>query len=290
MQSHNWYINSSTLNRSVQFKTYRFHMNTPVVTQFDLGLVALSFLFAVIGSFVALTAASRVKTRNGRISLSNLVTVGVALGGIGVWSMHFIGMLALQMDVGSSYAMTETFTSLVVVVVAASLAVRYAAHNPDSLPRLAAAGTGLGLSVVVMHYLGMFGLKIYGFISWNVALVALSVVIAVVASTVALWLAFNTPNLSRRVLAALAMGVAVCAMHYTGMAAAEFVCTTDTRSAIPQGSDVISSFRLPSLVIVTTILMTVMLSLDQGFQYLRQRQMRAVAKALGARAAAARRG
>jgi NO-binding membrane sensor protein with MHYT domain len=265
-------------------------MNTPVVTQFDLGLVALSFLFAVIGSFVALTAAGRVKARDGRISLSNLVTVGVALGGIGVWSMHFIGMLALRMDVGSSYAMTETFVSLAVVVVAASLAVRYAAHHPDNLPRLAMAGTGLGLSVVVMHYLGMFGLKIYGFISWDLALVGLSVVIAVVASTVALWLAFNTPTVSRRVLAALAMGVAVCAMHYTGMAAAEFVCTTDARSAIPQGDDFVSSFRLPSLVIVTTVLMTLMLSLDQGFQYLRQRQMRAVAQALNARSSLARRG
>lgn len=265
-------------------------MNTPVSTQFDLGLVALSFLFAVIGSFVALTAAGRVKARDGRISLSNLVTVGVALGGIGVWSMHFIGMLALRMDVGSSYAMTETFLSLAVVVVAASLAVRYAAHNPESLPRLALAGTGLGLSVVVMHYMGMFGLKIYGFISWDLALVVLSVVIAIVASTVALWLAFNTPTVSRRVLASVAMGLAVCAMHYTGMAAAEFVCTTDARSAIPQGDDFISSFRLPSLVIVTTVLMTVMLSLDQGFQYLRQRQLRAVARSLNARAQLARRG
>lgn len=264
-------------------------MNSTVTTQFDPGLVALSFLFAVVGSFVALTAAGRVKARDGRISLTNLVTVGVALGGIGVWSMHFIGMLALQMDVGSSYAMTETFGSLVVVVVAASLAVRHAAHNPGSLPRLTVAGTGLGMSVVVMHYLGMFGLKIYGFINWNIALVALSVVIAIVASTVALWLAFNTPVLSRRVLAALAMGVAVCAMHYTGMAAAEFVCTTDARSAIPQGSGFISSFRLPSLVIVTTVLMTVMLSLDQGLQYLRHRQTQAVARTLHQRRPVARR-
>lgn len=265
-------------------------MNSAVTTEFDPGLIALSFLFAVIGSFVALTAAGRIKARDGRLSMSNLITVGVALGGIGVWSMHFIGMLALQMDVGSSYAMTETFASLVVVVVAASLAVRYAAHNPDSLPRLAVAGTGLGLSVVVMHYMGMFGLKFYGFIDWDWMLVGLSVVIAVVASTVALWLAFNTPTLSRRVLAALAMGVAVCAMHYTGMAAAEFICTTDSRSAIPQGSGFISSFRLPSLVIVTTVLMTVMLSLDQGFQYLRHRQMKSMARALQARSVAARRG
>ena len=243
-------------------------MNSPVNTQFDLALVALSFLFSVIGSFVALTAASRVRDARGRISRSNLAAVGLALGGVGVWSMHFIGMLALQMDVGSSYAMTETFASLGVVVVTAMVAVRYAAANPNSLPRLALAGTGLGAGVVVMHYLGMFGLKIYGFISWDKMLVAASVLIAVAASTVALWLAFNTPNLLRRVLASVAMGVAVCAMHYTGMAGAEFVCTTEARAAIPQGGDFISSFELPMLVIVATVLMVLMLALDQGLQYL----------------------
>lgn len=265
-------------------------MNSPINTQFDLALVALSFLFSVVGSFVALTAASRVKDASGRISRSNLLAVGLGLGGVGVWSMHFIGMLALRMDVGSSYAMTETFASLAVVVIAAMLAVRYAAANPNSLPRLALAGTGLGAGVVVMHYLGMFGLKIYGYVTWNTLLVGASVLIAVVASTVALWLAFHTPTLSRRVQASLAMGVAVCAMHYTGMAGAEFVCTTDARSAIPQGSDFISSFELPMLVIVATVLMLLMLTLDQGMQYLMARRAPTPAQPLVARRTVSRRG
>lgn len=246
-------------------------MNSPVATAFDPVLVALSFFLAVIGSFIALTAASRAKSRNDSVSLANSFTVGIALGGIGVWSMHFIGMLALQMDVGSSYSMTETMLSLVVVVVAASLAVGHAAKRPDSLPRLLGCGFALGMSVVVMHYLGMFGLKIYGFISWDYALVALSMVIAVVAATAALWLALNTPTVTRRVLASLVMGVAVCAMHYTGMAAAEFICTTNSRTAIPQGSGYISSFRLPTLVIVTTVLMILMLSFEQYILHLRAR-------------------
>jgi NO-binding membrane sensor protein with MHYT domain len=245
------------------------NMNVPVTTSFDPALVALSFFFAVTGSLIALTAASSVKTGKGRIRLSSALTIGVALGGIGVWSMHFIGMLALQMDVGSSYSMTETMLSLAVVVVAASLAVSHAAQRPDSLPRLLGCGFALGMSVVVMHYLGMFGLKIYGFISWDYGIVALSMLIAVVAATAALWLALNTPTVQRRVLASLVMGVAVCAMHYTGMAAAEFVCTTSSRTAIPQGTDYISSFRLPTLVIVTTVLMILMLSFEQFMQHQR---------------------
>lgn len=240
---------------------------TPVNTSYDIGLVALSFAFAVIGSFVALSAAGRLVTSKGRMSLSNLLTIGVALGGVGVWSMHFIGMLALKMDVGSSYSMTETFVSMLIAIVATAASVAVAAKQPDSLPRLLVAGLFLGLSVVAMHYLGMFGLKIYGFITWDLALVGASMLIAVVAATAALWLAFNSPTTESRVVASLVMGVAVCAMHYTGMAAADFVCTTPERSAIPQGTGFIAAFRLPLLVITTTVMLTILLSLDQLYQH-----------------------
>ncbi len=246
-------------------------MNSIVNTSWDPGLIALSFAFAVIGSFVALTAANRLTDSRGALDWTNVLGVGVALGGVGVWSMHFIGMLALQMDVGSSYSMVETFTSLAVAISATAWSVVFAARNPGSLPRLLFAGTGLGLSVVVMHYLGMFGLKIHGFISWDFLLVAASILIAVVAATAALWLAFNSPTLGRRLTASLAMGVAVCAMHYTGMAAAEFVCTTAERSAIPQGASFIPSFRLETLVIATTCMLTALLALDQLYQRLRSR-------------------
>ncbi len=246
-------------------------MNTIVNTSWDPGLIALSFAFAVIGSFVALSAATRLRGAKGRLDWTNVLAVGVALGGVGVWSMHFIGMLALQMDVGSSYSMLETLTSLVAAVLATAGSVAFAARRPDSLARLLIAGFLLGMSVVVMHYLGMYGLKIYGFISWDMALVGASMLIAVVAATAALWLAFNSPTLARRVAASLAMGVAVCAMHYTGMAAAEFVCTTSERAAIPQGTGFISAFRLPLLVIATTVMLTILLSLDQIYQHLRTR-------------------
>lgn len=255
-------------------------MNPNVTTAFNPLLVLLSFAFAVIGSFVALTAAGRVNRRGGQQSLSNVMTVGVALGGIGVWSMHFIGMLALDMDVGSSYSMVDTFASLAVVIVATSWTVSFAARSPDNLPRLVTAGALLGMSVVVMHYLGMFGLKINGYIRWDYGVVALSMVIAIVAATAALWLAFNSPTLNRRVAAALAMGVAVCAMHYTGMFAAEFVCTTESRNAIPQGTDYISSFRLPMLVIAITLMMTAVLSVDQWFQHLRNKPARRTVRPL----------
>lgn len=246
-------------------------MNPTVTTSFAIPYVALSFLIAVIGSFVALTAASRIKGVDGTLNQANVIAAGLALGGVGVWAMHFIGMLALQMDVGSSYSMTETLISLVAAIVATSLAFGFAAKAPERLGRLAGAGAMLGLSVVFMHYLGMFGMKFNGYIRWDYGIVVLSMVIAVVAAIAALWLAFNSPSLPRRAGAALVMGVAVCAMHYTGMAAAEFICTTENRNAIPQGPGYVSAFRLPTLVIITSTLLVLLISVDQIFQSMRAR-------------------
>jgi NO-binding membrane sensor protein with MHYT domain len=233
-------------------------MNPIVTTSIDPLYAALSFAFAVMGSFIALGAASRVRDVRGKLNMGNVLVAGAALGGIGVWSMHFIGMLALKMDVGSSYAATETLASLAAAIVATSLSIRFAAQAPNRLGHLLMAGVFLGLSVVVMHYLGMYGLKINGYVQWNYALVALSVVIAVVAATAALWLAFNSRSVGKR--------IAVCAMHYTGMLAAEFICTVENRNAIPQGFGYIPGFELPSLVIVTTLTLGIILSVQQGMQ------------------------
>jgi NO-binding membrane sensor protein with MHYT domain len=189
-------------------------MNPIVTTSIDPTLAALSFAFAVIGSFIALNAASRIRGTDGRLQTGNILVAGIALGGIGVWTMHFIGMLALKMDTGSSYAAIETGISLIAAIAATSLSLGFAAKAPEKLGRLMVAGVLLGMSVVVMHYLGMYGLKIVGYVQWDFALVGLSVAIAVVAATAALWLAFNSASLGKRVAAAVIMGIAVCAMHH----------------------------------------------------------------------------
>jgi NO-binding membrane sensor protein with MHYT domain len=241
-------------------------MNSIVTTSYNTSFIALSYAIAVIGSFVALTAAGRIRHANGRMSRVNLISAGLALGGIGVWSMHFIGMLALNIDMGSGYAMVETLVSLVAAVAVTSMALVFVAQNPKSLLRVAGAGTVLGFGVGFMHYLGMYGMRFGGYIAWSYETVALSLLIAVVAATAALWLAFNTRTLALRVLAAAVMGLAVCAMHYTGMDAAEFICTTANRGALPQGFGVISSFQLPTLVAIVSLGMAAVISLDQLIQ------------------------
>lgn len=237
-------------------------MNPAVVASYDLTYVALSFLIAFIGSFVALSAARHIVGPQGRISRFDLLAATLALGGIGVWTMHFVGMAALRLDLRIAYSMTETILSLLVVSVATGFSLTYVARKPADMKRLFTAGAALGLGVGVMHYLGMYGMRFGGYISWSVLLVAGSIVIAVVAATAALWLAFNTRPIALRLLASVVMAVAVCAMHYTGMAAAEFVCTTADRLAAPRGFGVFISTDLPMVVLVVAIGISLILSID----------------------------
>ncbi len=241
-------------------------MNPLVTTSYNIPFVVLSFVIAIVGSFVALTAARKIRNPDGSISLINVGAAGIALGGIGVWSMHFIGMLALDMDIGVGYSVVETLVSLVAAIGATSLALGFVARKPESLGRIAGAGALLGCGVAVMHYLGMYGMRFGGYIQWAYDVVGISLVIAIVAATAALWLAFNTSTTLLRVAAALVMGVAVCAMHYTGMSAAEFICTTANRTALPRGAGIISLFDLPALVTVISLGIAIVLSVDQVMQ------------------------
>lgn len=249
-------------------------MNSAVNTSLDWTYVALSFVIAVIGSFIALSAARHIVRPDGTIAGSNVLAAGSALGGIGVWSMHFVGMLALKADLAISYSMTETLVSLLAAVAATSLALYFVASN-NTLTRVVTAGTVLGLGVCVMHYLGMYGMRFGGYFAWAIDVVALSVAIAIVAAIAALWLAFNTNTWLARVGAALLMGVAVCAMHYTGMAAADLICTTAYRNKLPRGFAVFSTQDLPLVVIALSLAIAALL----GFQQLFQRVDRAPARA-----------
>lgn len=242
-------------------------MNSTVVSSFSANLVALSYMISVLGSFVALAAARGIRKADGSLSRANVAGAGLALGGIGVWSMHFIGMLALKLDLATGYALFETLISLVAAVVAASLAFMYVGRDA-SLRRIMVAGCVLGLGVAVMHYLGMFGMRFGGYLQWNAGIVVLSVFIAMAAASAALWLAFNTPTLPFRVMAALVLGAAVCSMHYTGMAAADFVCTTANRGVVPAGFGVIGAAYLPALVLTVAIGLAVVIAMDHLMQNL----------------------
>lgn len=245
-----------------------------VQTAWQMSLVVFSYLIAFAGSLGALTAARRIRGPQG-FSLLNTLAAGTALGGIGVWAMHFTGMAALRMNMAVGYSMVETLISLVAAVAAASIAMAFVAQRPQSVGRLLLAGPLLGLGVVVMHYLGMYGMRFPGEVVWSMPVVGVSIVIAIVAATAALWLAFRTEGWPMRIVAALVMAVAVCAMHYTGMAAADYVCTSPAeRYVVPQGWWVIGSTTLPGMTVIVAIGLAVLILVDQRSQAVIDRRAR----------------
>jgi diguanylate cyclase len=201
---------------------------------YNLPLVALSFLIATIASYAALDVAGRITTTRGWMSVYWLAA-GAAAMGIGIWSMHFIGMLAFRLPIPMAYEPRVTIASLFIGIGVAFFALYVVSRNTLSAPRLALAGSVMGLGIAAMHYLGMAALEIAPGISYNFFAVLVSLAIAITGSCVALWLAFALRSetvssvLLKRIGSAVVMGLAIAGMHYSGMAAAHFapdtICT-----------------------------------------------------------------
>ncbi|WNK38223.1 putative bifunctional diguanylate cyclase/phosphodiesterase [Pantoea agglomerans] len=193
----------------------------------DSVLICVSLIVAFIASFTALDTAGRVAVSRGWSARFWLLVGGIAMG-IGVWSMHFIGMLAMMLPMMMRYDTRLTILSLLVAILASVLAFGQTVGGLHLTRQRLLRGTLiLGAGVVVMHYLGMYALLIEPQPEWNALLVVLSVLIAFAASGLALWLAFHLRQgdhhlMLMRGLASLVMGIAIAGMHYVGMAAAEF--------------------------------------------------------------------
>jgi len=145
----------------------------------------------------------------------------ITMGG-GIWSMHFIGMLAFTMPIPMSYDVGLTVLSLLLAIFVTSAGFYIICRQSVSPLRLVLSGIFMGLGIVAMHYTGMAAMRGHAGLSYDPLFVALSVVIAIGAATAALWLAFRTTDLWQKLVAAAVMGLAISGMHYTGMQAAIF--------------------------------------------------------------------
>jgi NO-binding membrane sensor protein with MHYT domain len=214
---------------------------------YDSVLVGLSIVIAVFASFTALTLAGRVKESSGRARTVWLFGAATALGG-GIWSMHFVAMLAFSLNMPIHYNVELTVVSLVAAIVVAFIALytvtRWAGHMSLGL-----AGVFAGIGVAVMHYMGMAAMEMNATISYDPLLFAVSIVIAIVAATAALWLALNLNATWHKVAAAFVMGAAICGMHYTGMAATIFT----PAEGPPLAASSISAFGLAMGIGATSV-------------------------------------
>jgi NO-binding membrane sensor protein with MHYT domain len=207
-----------------------------LVTGYDIPLVMLSVAIAILASYTTLNLAGRVTATEGRSQLGWLASGAVTLG-MGIWSMHFIGMLAFRLPLAVHYGFRTVLISILPAVIAAGLALLSMSRPGWGWGRFLGSGLCLGVGIAAMHYLGMAAMETTAVMVYDWPLVVVSIVIAIAVSLGGLFLVFrlrdeaNTDQRWQQPLAALVMGAAIPTMHYIGMAAVQFIPTADTRRA-----------------------------------------------------------
>ncbi|MDN3399349.1 MHYT domain-containing protein [Psychrobacter sp. APC 3426] len=192
-----------------------------IEVEYNLLLVLVSYAIAVFGSYVGLNLAIRVPSAKPGTDLYFWVALSsIAIGGA-IWSMHYIGMMAVDMKMPVTYDLGLTIVSMLLAILFVAVGVVIVGRGPASIAKLIGGGVLTGLGVAAMHYTGMASMQMEGTMSYNTTLLIASIVIAIAASIAALWLAFNLRGNLQRFGSAFIMGIAVCGMHYTGMAAME---------------------------------------------------------------------
>jgi len=207
---------------------------TDLVTgRYEPWLVTLSLVIAISASFMALTLAAAARRSNTRSMERLHLFSGAASLGFGIWSMHFIGMLAFEMPTHVHYHLGITALSAIPSLLASWVALGLLARHELTGLRLVSGGITVGAGIGAMHYLGMAAMEIGPALRYDPSLFALSIVVAVLLGTLALWISFGLRSKTRlrgyqrRLLAGLVMGLAIAGMHYTAMEAARFIGETD---------------------------------------------------------------
>lgn len=197
-----------------------------LVGSYDYALVALSVAIAIFASHAALDLARRVTSERGKAQIFWL-TGGATAMGFGIWSMHYIGMLAFRLPVSVEYDWPTVLLSLLAAILASAIALIVVSRKTMGWKLAAVASLFMGGGIAAMHYTGMGAMRLPAMCHWSMGLVTLSIALAIVISLVALCLTFYLREEKelwswRKALSAVVMGAAIPIMHYTGMAAARF--------------------------------------------------------------------
>ena len=236
---------------------------------YDSKLVLLSLLVAIFSSWMGLQIAGQARQRDSQRQIF-LLTGSLALGA-GVWAMHFVGMLAFNLCTQVSYDPMTTIGSSLPSIGASFVALSLIARERLSRNGLLAGGLLVGAGIGAMHYAGMAGMRMSLDLRYDPLTFALSIVVAVVLATLALWVRFGLRRFrsmsegKRLLLAAVVMGCAIAGMHYTGMAAARFVGTVDPNA--PAASD--TTTLALGISLITALFTVVVLAANGLLRYRR---------------------
>ncbi|MBB5084960.1 MHYT domain-containing protein [Nonomuraea endophytica] len=218
---------------------------------------ALAYVMSCIGSMLGLRLTAQAHASRGGSRVRWLLGAAVSIGGTGIWVMHFIAMMGFDIEgTPIRYDVPLTVASAVVAIVVVGTGLFLVSYGGGRVLALLGGGLLTGLGVASMHYLGMYAMNMSAHVSYDRLTVALSVAIAVVASTVALWFTLRVRRPIWIAGAALVMGVAVAGMHYTGMFA---MSVTPHHGAAPvPGADALD-FLVPLMTVISLITLTMLL-------------------------------
>ena len=225
---------------------------------FSYGLLtpALAYLMSCAGCGLGLMCTSRARGVDGRSRGAWLALAALAIGGTGIWVMHFIAMLGFTVSgLEIRYNVPVTLLSALMAVVVVGIGLVLVGYGTQSALKLTLGGLLAGLGVVTMHYMGMSAMRMDASLDYDPLLVALSVVIAVVAATAAMWFALRVRGGWATFGATLIMAAAVTGMHYTGMVALNVAPTAAAGLGVdPPGSSA-GDFVLPLVIGVSLVAM-----------------------------------
>lgn len=222
-------------------------------------LVLLSFMVSVFGSFTGLQLMRAMRSSKGKSEIAWIIAAAFAIGGGAIWTMHFVGMIAYETPMEVAYDPLLTFSSLLLAVGVVGIGIYLLSRKKDSLVMLLIAGLITGIGVATMHYTGMEAMVMAADIEYDTKLFSASIVIALVAATAALWLAFNTESGTQMFAASVVMGIAVCGMHYTGMIGMEMKhnnAVIDISSSIEPLTLGLFIFCFTMLILVLSLIVT----------------------------------
>src|SRR5256714_268205 len=228
-----------------------------IAKSYNVPLVVLSIVVAMLGAYAAVEIAQRVRATEGRRRERWIYSGALAMG-LGIWSMHFVGMLALRLPVSVWYDALLITASVIAAIVGCAIAFFIFSHARVSDSLLLLASVFMGAAIAGMHYTGMAGMRSSATMGYDPVIVAASVAIAIIASFVALAITRNLiysragerPWL-KRVGAALLLGFAVVGMHYTGMAAASF--QRGSANWRPTAGLVLGTYQLGLIVAIVSV-------------------------------------
>lgn len=221
---------------------------------YNLGLVLISCVISVLASYSALNLAGKIHLAHGRLRLFWLSGGAVSMG-IGIWSMHFVGMQALKLPMQMTYNIPLVIVSMIVPILISFFALWIVTREKLTWRGLLVGGLLLASGVIDMHYVGMSAMTMK--ISYDPWLVAASVIISLIASIAALALMRKLREEGSRLIykvgSALIMGAAIAGMHYTGMAAANFHFHEHNSVALSGGQ--VDSHSLTLIVALSSLLL-----------------------------------